>query len=281
MKQKNRFFGRILCADKDLLNFDETNFAIRQRTEQEITLVSLNGKIVRLLAKGRDVGPDCIGCELLPPLDENIAEDGWVLHDGVLRIPFLTLIELKKTELFDSVANIEIRDFPGHMRGLIARRMRQADFATFRTVEDRVGLLAAAINERLTESAEIPLVDLVGFGEGNLAMGDAAICGLLLTGRGFALGKRFKVDWYSRLRVEIKRLVHRTDARGKSWLGFAQEGKMTGLQRRFFEGMARDFECADEILVNEISNSEEFNGRAFLIGCFTALEMVQKNLFKK
>ncbi len=281
MKEKNRFFGRILAADKNLLSLSETSFAVRRRTDDEILLFALSGRMLRLLKAGTDVAPDSIVCESLPPLNEEVSEDGWTLGDGVLRIPFMTKIELNKTELFDAQANIEILDFPGHMKGLIARRMRRADFARYKEIEDRCGLLTGALNEHLTEAVEIPLVEVVAFGEGELAMGDAALCGLLLTGRCFAIGGRFKVNWYNRLRAELRRLVHRTDARGRAWLGYALDGRMTAMQRRFFTAMAKDFECADEIVVRELAAKEDFNGRAFLVGCFAALEMIQKTLFNR
>ncbi|MFZ5952374.1 MAG: hypothetical protein ACOYXC_16860 [Candidatus Rifleibacteriota bacterium] len=280
MNEINRVFGRISGADRSLLHLNDT-FALRQRSDDEISLFALNGKMLRLIKEGVDSGPDCIVCQQMPVNNENLPEDGWVLEDGVLRIPFLTKIELQKIELFDSVANIEIRDFPGHMKGMIARRLRQADFARVKPVEDRCGLLTAALNEHLTESAEIPLVEVLGFGEGSPSMGDAALCGMLLTGRCFALGRRFKLNWYNRLRVEVRRLLHRTDHRGKNWLSFALDGRMTELQRGFFTAMARDFECADEIVVKKIAGEEIFNGRAFLIGCFAALEMIQKSLYNK
>lgn len=281
MKETNRFFGRILNCDNNLGTWREGNFAVRLRSENEITLLSLSGKMLRLLRKGADFAPDSIVCEKLPPGTEKIAEDGWSIEDSVIRIPYFSKIDLTDVEKTDLTANIEIRDFPGHLKGMIARRLRQADFARFKLVEDRLGLLSAAINEHLTESAEIPLVEVVGFGEGHPAMGDAALCGLLLTGRCLALGKRFKVNWYSRLRAEIRRLLHRTDVYGRSWLGYALEGRMTVLQRRFFETMARDYECAGEMLVRDVAAGDDFGGRAFLLGCFVALEMVQKDLFRK
>lgn len=281
MKEKNRFFGRILKADKSLLNLSENSFAIRRRSGEEILLFALNGKMLRLLAGDCDHAPDTIVCEILPDVDQEISADGWNLADGVLRIPFMTKIDLNQVELVDMTANIEIRDFPGHMKGLIARRMRQADFARYKEVEDRCALLTSALNEHLTEATEIPLVEVIAFGEGQPSQGDAALSGMLLTGRCFALGRRFNVNWYNRLRVEIRRLLHRTDFRGRNLLAHALEGRMTAIQRRFFEAMARDYECADEIQVKDLAAAEDFNGRAFLVGCFAALEMIQKSLFAR
>jgi hypothetical protein len=280
MKEKNRFFGGVTSVDENLLSLDEANFSVRYRDEQEMLLFSLSGKMLRLSSDLNAQAPNMIVCEKLPSLNEELAEDSWAIKDGILRIPFLTKIDLNLAPKFKSVANIEIRDFPGHMRNLIAHRMRQDDFASLKKLEERVNMLADAIREHLTESAEIPLLDVISFGESKPSPGDAALCGMILTGRCFAIGQRLKVNWYNRLSIETRRLMHRTDVLGKNWLGFALEGRMTKLQNRFFSAMARDFESADEIVVKDVANDASFNGKAFLIGTHAALEMIEKNFFK-
>lgn len=280
MEEKNRVLGKIFSADVNLLNFRESPFSVRHRDSSEITLFSLSGKMLRLLSKKIGDAPNSVVCEKLPDLKVELAEDGWTVEDGILRIPYLTKIELKKVKQYNPVENLEIGDFPGHMQNLIVRRMRQDDFASTKLLGERLNQLSLAIREHLTESAEIPLIEVVSFGEGTLSSGDAALCGMLLTGRCFAIGGRFKVPWHNRLSMEVRRLLHRTDNRGKNWLGFALEGSLTETQKKFFNAMAKDFECADEIVVKDIANEESFNGKAFLMGVSTALEMLKKGVFQ-
>ncbi|GAB4269151.1 MAG: hypothetical protein Kow0029_05010 [Candidatus Rifleibacteriota bacterium] len=280
MKKTDRFFGEVLGADENLLQLKDLNFAVRSWTEDEIKLFSLSGKMLRIVSEKIGFAPNSIVCKNIPHPDENTPKEGWILDYGILRVPFVTKLELNKLSIYKSLQNIAVSDFPGHMKNLIVRRLRQADFAGYKELERRMKVLVSSVQEYLTESVEIPLLDVIGFGEGKLSAGDSALCGLLLTGRCFSLGKRFRVNWYARLTMEVRRLFHKTDLVGKNWLCFALEGRLSQVQKKFFEAMVKDFECADEIVVNEVADDNSFNGKAFLIGVLCALNMVQDGLFK-
>jgi hypothetical protein len=73
--------------------------------------------------------------------------------------------------------------------------------------------------------------------------------------------------------------MHRCNVYGKNWFKYALDGRMTEQQQEFFSVMARDFESTDEMKVNEIAKDECYNGKAFLAGVNTALEMIQKSCF--
>jgi hypothetical protein len=281
MQNKDKFFGRILGVDQHLLRLEDDNFSLRFCGEYEATLFSLTGTLVRLVNKELENAPNTIVCEKLPELSVHIIErDGWSIKDGKLVIPYLTQLDLQKARPYTSDESIVINDFPGHMKTIINRRMRQSDFAKLKPLEEKLDRLAQALNETLTESVEIPLINVVGRGEGKLRAGDAALCAMILTARCFAISPRFKIDWFNRLSVETRRLLHRTEAVGKNWLKFALDGRMTERQQKFFRAMAKDFEGADELVINEVAAEESLSGRAFVLGVHFALEMIYKKYFK-
>lgn len=257
---------------------DREVFSLRYRSDKRILLAALNGRQINLVTSEIGCGPDFIQCRQLPELTQQLPEDGWILEDNCLKIPFLTQIKLENCPRFESVGKFTVRDFPGHMQGLILNRIRKNDFAALEVLAERLKTFSVSIREHLTESAEIPILGVLGFGKEEVAAGDAALCGMLLTARCFALGRRLKVTWFQRLAVEIRRLLHRASPGGRNWLGYAVDGRMTESQQRFFNAMARDYECSDQIVVRNIADEDFFNGRAFLLGVSVTLDMVKAGL---
>jgi hypothetical protein len=255
------------------------SYSLRERTAERLVLFSLGGNMINIVNKELGCGPDFIMCGQLPPLEQPLAEDGWKLVDNCLKIPFLTQIKLAGGRTYDSTERFAIRDFPGHMKSLIVRQIRKEKTAELSELEGRLNRLSETIQKHLVELSELPLISVVGFGSGFPSCGDAALCGLLLTARNMALGRRFRVGWYKRLTVELKRFVHRTGPHGRNWLNYAIEGRMTEMQQHFFHAMLRDFECSDEIVVKKIAADRLVNGTAFLMGVNAALDMVKAGFF--
>ncbi|OGK09365.1 MAG: hypothetical protein A2W80_18985 [Candidatus Riflebacteria bacterium GWC2_50_8] len=281
MKEKNRFFAEVEAVDAKLLQASAAgkSYSLRQRSTDRLVLFALDGHMINVVGKEIGCGPDFIVCGELPPLDQPLSEDGWKLADNCLKIPFLTQLKLAGGRTFDSAERFAIRDFPGHMKSLIARQIRKTKSPEFSELEIRLKRLSETIQNHLVEMSELPLIGVVGFGGGFPGTGDAALCGLLLTARNMALGRRFRVDWYKRLTVELKRFLHRTGVHGRNWLNYAIEGRMTELQQHFFHAMLKDFECSDEIVVKKIAADQMINGTAFLMGVNATLEMVQAGFF--
>lgn len=280
MKEKNRFFAEVEAIDTRLLQASkaDVSYSLRQRSADRLVLFSLTGSMINIVSKEQGCGPDFIVCGQLPPLDKPLPDDGWKLTDNCLQIPYLTQVKLAGGRTFDAGEGFAVRDFPGHMKSLIVRQLRQAKTAELSELESRLSQLAETIQKHLIELSEIPLINVVGFGDGAPGSGDAALCGLLLTARSIALGRRLRVGWYKRLTVELKKLLHRSGPYGKNWLSYAIEGRMTELQQHFFHAMIKDFECSDEIVVKKIAADTMINGNAFLLGVNSALDMAQASL---
>ncbi|NCB38951.1 MAG: hypothetical protein EOM80_09285 [Erysipelotrichia bacterium] len=283
MKNNNKVFAEIEAVDTQMLHCSKLNdsFYVRQRSADRIALFSLTGHMINMVTAPNTCGPNFILCKRLPPLSEVITEEGWLLDNGNLTIPFMTQINLTNCPRFNSAERFAIGDFPGHMKNLISRRIRQPDFAHLHDLDKRIKNISISIREHLTESAEIPLIKVLGFGSGEVADGDAALCGMLLTARCFVLGKRFKKGWFQRLAVEIRRMLHRASAHGKNWLRYATEGRMTENQQFLFAAMSKDFECASEAVIKKIIEDKIINGKAFLAGVNLTLEMIQDGFFNR
>lgn len=280
MVEKNRFFAEVENVDIQLLKSlkTATAFSLRDRSEKRIILTSIDGQLLNLVSSEIGCGPDFIQFKSLPPLSAKLPEDGWILENSILKIPYLTQVKLDSAQQFDSASRFPVSDFPGHMHGAINSRIRHADFSDYSELQKRIKVLATTIRQYLTETPEIPLLDVLGYGKDEMPAGDAAVCGMLLTGKSLILGRRLKANWCQRLNVEVRRFQHRGGAFGQSWLGYALEGRMTELQQRFFNAMGRDYESADEIVVRKIADDEIINGRGFLMGVAAALELVKKDL---
>jgi hypothetical protein len=241
--------------------------------------------MITIVDRSCGCGPDFIQVARLPDPALPLPEDGWVLEGKQLKIPFVEQLKLAQAQCLDSVSYFAVRDFPGHMHGLINNRLRQPDYADFSMISQRLKTFATALQQHLVESVEVPLLDIIGYGKGDFAAGDAVLCGILLTARSFSLGRRIRINWFQRLSVETRRFLHRAGQIGKKWLGYALEGRMTQAQQQFFSAMTRDSECVDEIVVKRIIEDDVANGRAFLVGAGFALDLIkpvwQKNSEKK
>lgn len=281
MKEKNRFFAEVEAVDSRLLQASAAgnSYSLRERTADRLVLFSLAGNMINIVNREIGCGPDFILCSELPDLDQPLPEDGWKFAENCLKIPFLTQLKLAGARTYDSTERFAVRDFPGHMKSLINRQIRKTKNMELSELEGRLKRLSETIQKHLIELSELPLISVVGFGSGTPSSGDAALCGLLLTARNMSLGRRFRVGWYKRLTVELKRFLHRTGLHGRNWLSYAIEGRMTELQQHFFHAMLRDFECSDEIVVKKVAADRLVNGTAFLMGVNAALDMVQAGFF--
>lgn len=284
MVENNSGFANVVMVDRQLLNYSGVvgSYAVRLRTANRIVLFSLTGRMINLVAAPHTCGPDFILFDRLPGLDESLPEDGWVFEDASLRVPFVGKLNLAGAPgFFESDASIGVRDFPGHLKSMISRRLRQPDCEFLKELEQPLDTLAKSIKEHLIESAEIPVIGVAGLGAGEVAAGDAALCGMLLTTRCFSFGGRFKMSWFQRLAVEIRRFLHRSGSYGRNWINYAIDGRMTETQQLFFNAMARDFEGAGELFVKKIADDDVINGKAFLAGVNLILDMIQSGVFSR
>ncbi len=274
-------FGKVISADSHLFNTDGKigPLSLRGRSSSIISLFTLEGRLITVSSQEIGCGPDFIVCESLPDNQLELPEDGWILEDRKLKIPFVTQLDFSEAKKFNSSEFSVVTDFPGHLEHLLSRILRNNQGEGEEQLRARLARLSSALLARQTESVEIPLVDLVGYGQGTIPTGDAAICGMLLTARSFSLGQRIKVNWFSRLSMELRRFIHRTSPHGKNWLNYALEGRTSELQKRFFKAMADDFECADEIVVKNMVADHIFNGQAFITGANFALDMIRDRFF--
>ncbi len=283
MSEKNgRYVAEIEAVDSSLLKglMGSLALAVRSRSERRIVLASLSGRMISLVNSRENCAPDCIKLKKLPDISIDLAEDGWKLEDNFLKIPYLIQLNLAAAPRFDSSTQFPIYDFPGHMQNALHSRLRQKDFLSFYPLESSLRVLSVSLKQHLVESIEKPILEVLGHGADEFAAGDAALCGMLLTARCFSLGGRIRITWFHRLAVEIRRFLHRASPMGKNWLSYAFDGRMTELQQHFFNAMARDYECADELVVKKIVNDEFINGKAFLTGVGMALDLIKSSLIK-
>ncbi|MDD3002181.1 MAG: hypothetical protein PHF29_10540 [Candidatus Riflebacteria bacterium] len=277
----NKTFGDVMSVDKYLLHNSgcEGVFVIRGRSKNKIMLLDLNGQIINLVAAPYGCGPNFIQVRSLPPEDVPLPEDGWVFEKGVLTVPDVIQLNLNSAQKFDSNAYIALKNFPGHMKNVIGRRLRQPDCAFLGELKEPLKNLSLSIKEHRLENVDLPVIDVTGHGNRSFPAGDAALCGMLLTARCFALGGRFKEVWAQRLTIEVRRFLHRASNIGRNWLEYAISGRMTELQQKFFKEMIRDIENIDESFVQIVSEDELINGRAFLAGVEVTLELIKNGFF--
>jgi len=274
-----RGFGECVGFDPRLRDNpgDWERLMLRHRDERSITLFSTWGRLLTIIPADAGFGPDHLSTERIPPPDQPLSPDGWLLHEEGLQLPDGSLLALSDARPVSSECLVPIRDFPGHMR----RALQRSGRSVAAEAEEHLGGVAKAVQQHLTEVVEVPLLGLIGFGGGPelLPAGDAALCGMLLTGRAFLLGKRLRADWVNRLAMEIRRFFHRTTRVSAAWLRFAMEGRITQVQERFFTAMARDFEGTVELACGTLLEADPRNGPSFLAGVRTALDMRFQELY--
>lgn len=254
-------------------------YAIKNREKHRIILTSLSGQLLTFVDQSINCGPGYIKCRKLPSIKQEIPKDSWQLKNSFLKIPGFSEIDLKLSEHFESDAIIQIRDFPGRMKRVIASRLKKEDCAFLKPLDRPLHALAKAVCERDFESASIPVVKITGYGYWEFAAGDAALCGMLLTARCFALGGRFGPSWIPRLSMEIRRFLFRTGTYGRYWVNYAISGRMTEKQQEFFRALAKDGCHQAEETTEEVARNDEINGLAFLAGVNIILEMIQEGFF--
>jgi hypothetical protein len=116
---------------------------------------------------------------------------------------------------------------------------------------------------------------VIGYGTGSIPQGDAALCGMILTGKSFLKGNRLRADWQRRLTLEIRRFWHRTSKLSVAYLGYAIEGRTTEIQERFFRAMEKDYETLGDLASQEVLHQDDYPGSFFLLGVLTALEIIR------
>lgn len=273
----------VISTDSYILQSSQYDglYSVKNRSEHRIILTSLNGQMLTIVDESVNNGPGYIRCKKLPEINESIPLDSWMLNRSFLSIPGFSEIDLKLSETFDSNAIIQIRDFPGRMKRVISQRLKKDDCAFLRPLDEAFRNLAKAICERDFESAEIPVTKITGYGYWDFAAGDAALCGMILTARCFALGGRFGPRWIPRLSVEIRRFLCRAGTYGRYWIKYAISGRMTEKQQQFFKSLAGDGNRATEEVVENMCLNDEVNGIAFLAGVSVILDMIQDGFFKR
>ncbi len=276
-------FGDVLSVDKHLLQSSETegNYFVREAHSNKVLLSKPEGQVIILVAAPYGCGPNCVQFQKLDVTNDNLPIEGWRLKNGVLGALGFNGIDLYGATMFESGAFIPLKDFPGHMKNAIARRLRQEDCEYLGKLKEPLKKLSHAIKEHKLEGIENPLIEVGNDNQWEFSAGDAAVCGMLLTARCFALGGRFKEVWAQRLAIEVRRYLHRSSFLGKSWIEYAISGRMTELQQKFFREMARDNDKVCESLVKIISEDDFTNGKAFLAGVDITLQLIRSGFFNK
>ena len=136
-----------------------------------------------------------------------------------------------------------------------------------------------ALKTPLAEAVESPILRVVGFGAGAVPAGDRALAGLLLTGRAFFVGRRFRAKWLGRLGMEVRRFLHRTTVYSQAEMRYALEGRTTAQEEAFLLAMQKDFEGAVELAVEKIRSQDPMGGAGFLLGVQTALDLIHVDMY--
>lgn len=281
MENNKKQFGEVRNLDLRLLQPAQVSYAMRYRSENRIVLFSNEGQMINVVDESCGCGPNFVCLEFLPEQNQELPADGWFFAGKTMRVPFTTQLDLSKTkDVYDSLYELQINDFPGHMNSLINKFVKEAAFPQAKELKSRLDILAEAAQLRQNESTELPVIGLIGFGAGLFSEGDSALCGMLLTARFFSAGRRFNLNWLKLLAVEVRRFFHRTGPYGRNWLSYALQGRVTQSQKNFFHAMSRDYESASEIAVKHIADDRIINGSAFLVGVSAALNMIQSDSFK-
>ena len=269
-------FGKVFSLDSLLRPADgePEKLSLRGRGTEELYFVTPRHQLITVVPYAWGRGPNRILVETVPSPDERIIAEGWQLTNQELLFPTGESLSLAHAKWHPSDVLEAVKDFPGHLRIALNRIQKKLD----PDLEARLQILAQALKTPLAEAVELPLIKVIGFGHGNHPDGDAALCGLLLTGRAVSLGKRLRANWLPRLVPEIGRLLHRTPKISGALIRFAIEGRTTERQERFFGAMGRDYESAVETALENLMESAESGSLAFLSGVRTAIEMVQQDM---
>ncbi len=277
MTHLEEMVGRVVGVDPRLLEEPEDLAALTlgARHDQALSFfTTATQRLVTVATPEFGAGPDRILVERVPPISQPLPGDGWKIEKGFLHVPGGKRYDLTAVARHPTMGLTIVRDFPGHMRGALARHTRKA----WPELERRLHDLGGALKKHLTEEVELPILRVIGFGPGALPVGDMALCGLLLTGRALGMG-RAPVHWLTRLSMEVRRFQHRTTRFGAAYLKFALEGRTTAAQETFFRAMARDFEGAVELAVEGIARERDASGPGFLVGVRVALDMIRADVF--
>jgi len=277
MESSRELIGGVLGLDPRILE-DPNDFALLTlgaRNDQVLSFFTPRNRLLTIAANEVGSAPDRILMEWVPPVSRPLPMQCWKVEGGFLVVPGKKKFDLTAVRRFPSTGLSMVRDFPGHMRGAVARLTRNA----WPDLERRLHDLAGALKLHQTEEVELPILRVVGFGPGTLPVGDMALCGMLLTGRALGLGSRATVHWLGRLSMEVRRFLHRTTKFSAAFLNFALEGRTTRCQEMFFGAMAGDFEGAADIAASGIMKERDGGGEGFLAGVLMALDMVRQDFF--
>lgn len=269
---KSSEFKNILRADINLAQ--PGVYGIRYRTDSCILLVSLQRNVLGLCDNPLESVPGSIVFQSIPKNDLTLLSEGWIMTECGLETPDRSIIELSSVEhFFNSSLNFNILDFPSYMSALIETNLR--NIYELSTLQKRLEKLKIAILSTDVESAEIPVINVIGHGQGICAQGDAALCGMILTARFFSIGGRFGAKWFNRLSAEIRRFIHRSSFWGRIWLENSLEGLTGLLHQDFFRAMTTDNQSAADNSIKNVLNDKIINGPAFLTGVNCALQIVK------
>lgn len=275
LKVKESLFGRVLGVDPRLADdLIVGGLTLRLRRDDSLIFFAPDGRMISLVTAARGRGPDTILLERIPGRDIELPPDGWSLSAGKLSVPGHGFLPLREAPYQPSGVLPAVRDFPGHLRGSLARALRGNELPRETNLSD----LARSLKEPMVEAAEKPVLALIGRGSGTIPDGDAALCGFLLTGRACEIGSSLRADWHRRLAMEVRRFLRRTTPFAIAWLRFALEGRTNASQERLFDAMTRDVETAADAAVGEILNNSTLPGMPFLAGTAAALDLIHADM---
>lgn len=280
-------FGKVVGFDPRLLEISRSleSLAVRELCHDALFLISPDGRLVSIMMANCGRGPDRILVERIPEelpkailIDKRKKKplpDKWHIADGRLFFQNKELLAFTGAIRQSSEVLAEIRDFPGHTRMILGRQVKPGQ-----ELKTRLEVLAKSIRLPMAEAIEEPLLNVLGYGKGRFPAGDAALCGMLLTGKAFAKGGRLRADWQTRLAFEIKRFFQRTTPFSAAHLRFSMEGRTLWQQETLFDAMAKDYETKADVAIQAfLSNQtaaggqELLPGTDFLFGVMTAMDL--------
>ena len=299
MTTKEPLWGKSPGADPLLLDNQKSleRLSLAETQKDFLYLYSPSGRLITIANYSKGRGPDRIlvsknPSELFEEKEEidSLTKEGnpigktktsrklaaltWGIKRKSLFHGDKLLLSLEDAPKTSSDALPGVSDYPGHMRNIFARLTRTVDLE----LKKRVLNLSTALKSTFAEAVEIPLIEIIGFGKGKVPAGDAALCGILLTGKAFSKGIRMRVDWVSRLSIELRRFTSRTSKRAAAFLRYAVDGRTTLAQERLLEAMIRDFEALGDVAAREVMDSPDFPGTAFLVGSLFALDIIRQDM---
>lgn len=264
-------FGRVLSIDKTLLYSDSALFAIRSRSETLIQLFSVNALILNIVAASHEMGPDIIRCEKLPSADFDLPTDGWKIKDAFLQVPYLAQLNLADSSLYDAVSEYRIKNFPFYSHSTLSTLIASFNSKELAELNKRFALSIKNIKETGNNINESVLINIIGFGNNDLPIGDSAMAGFLLTTK-FCAQDDISTSFYNLLSMFVRRLQYKSSFLGRHCLKYALESRLTETQKNVFIALKQNKELSEELTNKIVTNH---HNKAFIIGVNAALQLIK------